>query len=89
MSKPDYDLLAHIFHVPAPKKRRRVIRRAVSLTQCYTRKDGRRFYVEKNGREWTGWFEDAVGDEYVAKTKKQLLADAGFPQRRRRPKFEF
>jgi len=90
MSKPDYEALAHIFYVPAPKKQPRKIRRAIVQTQVYKTKAGRRFYVEKNGREWIGWFEDAQGEEFVANSKKQLLADAGFnPQRRRRPKFEF
>jgi len=65
---------------PNPKPRPKSFR-AIMLVRLGNFK-GRRFGVRKDGREWVGWWDDERV-EYVARSKKQVLADMGIPQTKR------
>ena len=42
------------------------------VTQFYTF-NNRKVWIEKDGKEWVGGFDDDSGMEFIAKTKKKLL----------------
>ena len=73
-SNLDYNLLSNFFSIPItafnkPKKKR--------PTPNYADASGRVAYIEKEGRQWVGWFKDQQGMEYLTDTKAELMAEMG------------
>lgn len=73
----DRDLLAEIF--PDPDETIILRPTSKSRQQTYTYLiDGRKAFIEKDGYcEWSGWFEDTPGSEYIGINRKDVLEQMG------------
>jgi len=69
MSKLDYNLLSDIFPSPVRKV---VKRRPIPM---YATPEGRVAYLEKQGRQWAGWYQDDHSATYLGYTKSEVMTE--------------